>query len=72
MPVWQLPDRKQRIKFRRITMPNPIAVPKYSRYKAGLQKIAMSTTGDDAHGLAIGVATVTDENTIQFDSIQPC
>ncbi|MEH2033028.1 MAG: hypothetical protein V7K67_25935 [Nostoc sp.] len=37
MPIWQPPDLKQRIKFRRIFMPNIIAISNIADGKTGLQ-----------------------------------
>ncbi len=37
MPIWQPPDLKQRIKFRRIIMPNIIAISNIADGKTGLQ-----------------------------------
>lgn len=37
MPIWQLSDLKQRIKFRRIIMPNIIAISNIADGKTGLQ-----------------------------------
>ncbi|MEH1767250.1 hypothetical protein [Nostoc sp.] len=37
MPIWQPPDLKQRIKFRRIIMPSIIAVSNIADGKTGLQ-----------------------------------
>lgn len=45
MQIWQPSDLKQRIKFRGITMPNPIVLLKKTDAKAGLQRAAMSTMG---------------------------
>ncbi|MEH1934360.1 MAG: hypothetical protein V7L14_11690 [Nostoc sp.] len=64
MPIWQPSDLRQPIKFRGITMPNMIAVSNIADRKANSQRAAMSTTG-------YAYAAATDEDTIQFDSIEP-